>query len=631
MLQKIRGDWFNAYSSLLAFANEATEKKKEVEHFKHTLARLISLLYSNAIYQVSHGERKIFECIDIEGLSPAHIDFMRRAPNRCEVILQWIQKLIVEGNEKQQIKIAPPILSRVYSQLGDGIVDLNNARKIAEFPIPFPLEQMVSIMLFFHVFLTCTVCAYSIQTAFWAAMFAFVIIFSFHSINYIAGELEDPFGHDANDLPLANMTQDMNTSLITLLAARAMTVPPSINSSNLEDRHRDLMCKWIDFDSQLFDMASGVLTKLEGRDCKPMGFPSNVADPKSDPDQVSSVVSPTPEAIPADAQAETSAVEPTKKPVGTKSDTTPISATAKKTEKTTQTAQLNEQGTSEVQGDLPSPSGAQVVASCSTSDGSAKPACLPSSTVSSAASKLGKTTSTLPEGTRSADEQGGEREAFVTATDNGRGIGTLSSSNFNEFDPMTRPISKPIGGGSKSSEDPTERSFSQEVVPGELTKVSRQTMPLNRASAAVDTKIDVIGAAGKCEQTAGDLPASIGSVNGKRDPMLMPSGLQSFGRDSGQAQMSMPAVSSSVGKEVVQNVVLMPMPIQSASGAGEQSDDLLSASTATAGRECVQPSVHMQTLTRSVVQESSQTALLLSESDEGLARTREESVASDWL
>merc|ERR1711907_367011 len=102
------------------------------------------------------------------------------------------------GSTVEVIKIAPPILSRVYNQLGNGIVNLNNARKITEFPIPFPLAQMITIMLLVHLCLTTIVCASSVSSTVWAGVISFVIVMAFWSINFIAVELEMPFGDDPN-------------------------------------------------------------------------------------------------------------------------------------------------------------------------------------------------------------------------------------------------------------------------------------------------------------------------------------------------------------------------------------------------------------------------------------------------
>jgi len=225
LLQQLRGEWFNAFSSLMAFCNQAPEKQQEVLHFQHKLARLCSLLYCTAIQQVSTMQSKNYELIDITEFDIEGMKYMLGSPDRCEVCLQWIQRLIGEANDKQTIKVAPPILSRVYNQLGNGIVNLNNARKITEFPIPFPLAQMITFMLLFHWIITAFVCAASVDKSIWAGILSFIVTMSFWSINYIAVELEQPFGDDPNDLPLHEMQTDMNASLIALLDVRALHPP----------------------------------------------------------------------------------------------------------------------------------------------------------------------------------------------------------------------------------------------------------------------------------------------------------------------------------------------------------------------------------------------------------------------
>merc|ERR1719162_1993888 len=73
--------------------------------------------------------------------------------------------------------------------------------------------------------MTPLICATTIQTPYWAGMSAFVIISAFWSINYIAVELEMPFGDDLNDLPIYEMQRDMNQSLLTLMNDVAQNVP----------------------------------------------------------------------------------------------------------------------------------------------------------------------------------------------------------------------------------------------------------------------------------------------------------------------------------------------------------------------------------------------------------------------
>lgn len=225
LLQELRGEWFNAYSCLLAFANPAPEKKHDVSKFQHELARLVSMLYGAGLAQVCSLDKKTFEVIDLEDFDIESLIFVDQAHDACEVVLQWVQRLIGKANAEETIKVAPPILSRVYNQLGNGIVKLNNARKITNFPIPFPFAQMITAMLMVHWIAAVIICSTSIESPVWAGMLSFAVILSFWSINFIALELEDPFGEDANDLPMKDLQTDLNLSLKELLHPQAMQVP----------------------------------------------------------------------------------------------------------------------------------------------------------------------------------------------------------------------------------------------------------------------------------------------------------------------------------------------------------------------------------------------------------------------
>merc|ERR1719238_2612861 len=52
LLQKTRGEWFNSYSSLVAFSAVDPKMAPKVEEFHHLLARLMSLLFCAALQQV---------------------------------------------------------------------------------------------------------------------------------------------------------------------------------------------------------------------------------------------------------------------------------------------------------------------------------------------------------------------------------------------------------------------------------------------------------------------------------------------------------------------------------------------------------------------------------------------------
>merc|ERR1719420_2244236 len=78
------------------------------------------------------------------------MEFLNLAPDKVEIILQWIQRSMVLHHQTGVLPVAPPILSRAFQEVSRGIVNLQNARKIADFPYPFPLAQISTILLLVH-------------------------------------------------------------------------------------------------------------------------------------------------------------------------------------------------------------------------------------------------------------------------------------------------------------------------------------------------------------------------------------------------------------------------------------------------------------------------------------------------
>merc|ERR1719162_293469 len=230
IIQKVRGEWFNTISSLMAFCNRKSEDDDRVIMFQHQMIRLMSLLFGTAISTITE-ETTFYEVMNQGGLDQESIDFMQNEvpdfrEGRCEVILFWIQRIIVEGHSSGILTIPPPILSRVFQELSRGVVSINGARKINELPFPFHYAQMLAVML---VMLSCgvpLVSAYMMETAFGAAGATFLNVTVLWAVNYLAVEIESPFGHDANDLPLQELQIDMNLMLADLLDKFAMR-PPS--------------------------------------------------------------------------------------------------------------------------------------------------------------------------------------------------------------------------------------------------------------------------------------------------------------------------------------------------------------------------------------------------------------------
>jgi predicted membrane chloride channel (bestrophin family) len=224
LLQKTRGEWFNAYSSIMAFTSSKPELQAEVDSYCHLLARLMSLLMCCGLQQVSPNRDRPFEIIDLSGIQPSSMEFLNSVPDKVETILQWIQRSMVIHAQTGVLPVPPPILSRAFQEVSRGIVNLQNARKIADFPYPYPLEQVSMILQLLH-WAMIPIGASLAAPRSWAVLFSFFSIFVLWCIHFNALDLEFPFGDRVNDLPMHEMQQEWNKSIYTLLDRRA-TRPP---------------------------------------------------------------------------------------------------------------------------------------------------------------------------------------------------------------------------------------------------------------------------------------------------------------------------------------------------------------------------------------------------------------------
>ncbi|CAE8632590.1 unnamed protein product, partial [Polarella glacialis] len=225
LTKQMKGQWYVAFSNIFAFCSRDDSKKADVARFQSVLVRLASLLHCSALHHICDLEDNRLEIINSDEMDPKSMEFLRGCANPQEVVTNWIQRLIVQADEAGIINISPPLLSRVFQEIGDGLTSLNNASKIKDFQFPFPYAQMISCMLFVHWLFTPIVAAHQIGSSAWAGAMSFCVAMSFWSLFYIALEIDQPFGEDANDLPIHKMQQDWNNSLLTLLLPCSQVVP----------------------------------------------------------------------------------------------------------------------------------------------------------------------------------------------------------------------------------------------------------------------------------------------------------------------------------------------------------------------------------------------------------------------
>merc|ERR1740117_950566 len=119
----------------------------------------MSLCHGSALEEIAGLDRGGLCAIDTLGLDDDTLQHLNECNevhhfNRVEVLLHLQQSLIVKSLDEGILKIAPPILSRVFQTLSRGFVNLLNCKKISDTRFPFPLAQLISILLFLELVLT---------------------------------------------------------------------------------------------------------------------------------------------------------------------------------------------------------------------------------------------------------------------------------------------------------------------------------------------------------------------------------------------------------------------------------------------------------------------------------------------
>lgn len=227
-IQQMQGEWFDAASSLIAFCKCSTGPKRDIVLFQHALVRLMSMLNACVLMELSAGwdrdaadssSTRAFELelIDAEGIDMESLKSINQASAKVELLFQWLQQLIVESNVRQVFSVAPPILSRAFQELANGMVCYRAASKIARIPLPFPYVQATELLLLSHWLVTPALMCMWISSPLWGAVLTFVQVTFFWSLNSIATELENPFGEDVNDLPAQEIQTDFNERLLLLI------------------------------------------------------------------------------------------------------------------------------------------------------------------------------------------------------------------------------------------------------------------------------------------------------------------------------------------------------------------------------------------------------------------------------
>lgn len=232
-LMRMRTEWFDACSALIAFCKHSKASVQQISLFQHMCVRLFSMLHAAALAEIEDSNSEeisdisafSFPLIDPEGVDHASLAVIKDSNCKVELLYQWIQQVIVENVQFGVLDIPPPILSRVFQELGSGMTALSDAIKISSIPLPFPYVQCCDLLLAMHWCLVPLVVTQWTTEPWWAFVFGFIQTFILWSLNYISVEIENPFGSDPNDIESGALQDEMNNFLVLLLKESTQRTP----------------------------------------------------------------------------------------------------------------------------------------------------------------------------------------------------------------------------------------------------------------------------------------------------------------------------------------------------------------------------------------------------------------------
>jgi len=231
-IKKMQAEYFVTASNLVAFSRHSTASSKQ--NYLHTLIRLLSMLHAVSLHQLEVGGDGVnisktrapnHALIDVFGIDVTSIQALKDEECRVELVVQWIQSLTVDGIKTGVCTIPPPILSRIFQNMSNGLTAYYSAYRVTEVPFPFPYVQATEVLLLVHFVVTPIVIQSFSSGPLWAGICSFLAIFVLWSLNFIAAELENPFNQTVNVLDMNLLQGEFNKRLILLLKSHTNTVP----------------------------------------------------------------------------------------------------------------------------------------------------------------------------------------------------------------------------------------------------------------------------------------------------------------------------------------------------------------------------------------------------------------------
>ncbi len=168
------------------------ETRLTIKEDKNELARLLTLFVFNAKNNLRANNKNItFENFENQIKDNSPVLVMKH-------IYAKLKKLEKEG------QLSPNDLIQIDVNLNSLIASLGACQRIKNTPIPYSYSIFIKKFIFIYV-VTLPIVFFHFD--FWSILITTFVFYALVSMEVLAEEIENPFGYDANDLPLDQICQ----------------------------------------------------------------------------------------------------------------------------------------------------------------------------------------------------------------------------------------------------------------------------------------------------------------------------------------------------------------------------------------------------------------------------------------
>lgn len=178
---------------------------------------------ANAVEKIHRAKKmKVLGSLSEEEIKVLSIDHLGKdllGEARVAMVSSWITRRLIARQKFEPMgdtmNTSPPILSRMYQVLSDGMLAFSQACAVALVPFPFPYHNLMQVFLWIYAFTVPVVVNAKIDSEWFRILVNFAAVWSYFSLSAVGDNLEDPYlPYDPNELPLTTMQHTYNAQLL---------------------------------------------------------------------------------------------------------------------------------------------------------------------------------------------------------------------------------------------------------------------------------------------------------------------------------------------------------------------------------------------------------------------------------